>query len=98
MQDSYTSIIVSVYMYLGTIEGDALTITMIPGKPTVRFQKIKVRYGSCYRERPHYENTKLTRIQKNWKDQCESCRKDKKNWQWYILLHIHLDCRIFIEN
>ncbi|KAL8207801.1 hypothetical protein R6Q57_007213 [Mikania cordata] len=55
---------------LATIVGDALTIALIPGdagKPTARLEKTKVRDGSCYWEKPHFETVKFTRDQKTGK-------------------------------
>ncbi|KVH95411.1 EEIG1/EHBP1 N-terminal domain-containing protein [Cynara cardunculus var. scolymus] len=58
------------YMQLTQIGGDALTISVIPGdvgKPTARLEKAKVRDGTCYWEKPHYETVKYTRDQKTGK-------------------------------
>ncbi|XP_024993463.1 myosin-11-like [Cynara cardunculus var. scolymus] len=55
---------------LTQIGGDALTISVIPGdvgKPTARLEKAKVRDGTCYWEKPHYETVKYTRDQKTGK-------------------------------
>ncbi|KAI3511399.1 hypothetical protein L1887_18552 [Cichorium endivia] len=48
--------------FLTQIGGDALMIAMILGdigKLTDRLDKEKVRDGSCYWEKPHYETLKL---------------------------------------
>lgn len=45
-------------------------IAVIPndvGKPTTRLDKAKVRDGSCYWEKPHYETVKFTQDQKTGK-------------------------------
>ena len=50
--------------------GDTLTISVIPadvGKPTVRLEKVTVRDGSCYWEKPIYETVKLIRDPKTEK-------------------------------
>ncbi|KAI3727599.1 hypothetical protein L6452_16217 [Arctium lappa] len=55
---------------LTQIGGDALTICVIPGdvgKPTARLEKAKVRDGTCYWEKPHYETVKYTRDSKTGK-------------------------------
>ncbi|KAI3501265.1 hypothetical protein L1887_29129 [Cichorium endivia] len=55
---------------LTQIGGDALMIAVIPGdvgKPTARLDKAKVRDGSCYWEKPHYETLKFIQDQKTGK-------------------------------
>ncbi|KAJ9549886.1 hypothetical protein OSB04_022429 [Centaurea solstitialis] len=55
---------------LSQIGGDALTIAVIPGdvgKPTTRLEKAKVKDGTCYWEKPHFETVKYTRDQKTGK-------------------------------
>lgn len=55
---------------LAQIGGDALTIAVIPGdsgKPSARLDKAKVKDGSCYWEKPHYETVKFTQDQKTAK-------------------------------
>lgn len=55
---------------LTQIGGDALTLSIIPGdvgKPTARLEKAKVKDGTCYWEKPHYETMKLTQDQKTGK-------------------------------
>ncbi|KAM7494224.1 hypothetical protein LguiB_028833 [Lonicera macranthoides] len=50
--------------------GDTLMISAIPadvGKPTVRLEKVTVREGSCYWEKPIYETVKLIRDPKTGK-------------------------------
>ncbi|XP_076917672.1 uncharacterized protein LOC143577834 [Bidens hawaiensis] len=50
--------------------GDALTISIIPadvGKPTSRLEKVKVRDGSCYWEKPVYETVKFSQDPKTGK-------------------------------
>lgn len=57
-------------MQLAQIGGDALTIAVIPGdsgKPSARLDKAKVKDGSCYWEKPHYETVKFTQDQKTAK-------------------------------
>ncbi|KAL4570799.1 hypothetical protein LXL04_026462 [Taraxacum kok-saghyz] len=55
---------------LTQIGGDALMIAVIPGdvgKPTARLEKAKVKDGSCYWEKPHYETVKFTQDQRTGK-------------------------------
>ncbi|KAL7611401.1 hypothetical protein Lser_V15G09858 [Lactuca serriola] len=55
---------------LTQVGADALMIAVIPndvGKPTTRLDKAKVRDGSCYWEKPHYETVKFTQDQKTGK-------------------------------
>ena len=62
--------IVILYLQLSQIGGDALTIAVIPGdvgKPTTRLEKAKVKDGTCYWEKPHFETVKYTRDQKTGK-------------------------------
>lgn len=57
-------------MQLSQIGGDALTIAVIPGdagKPTARLEKAKVKDGSCFWEKPHFETVKFTQDQKTGK-------------------------------
>ncbi|XP_076953285.1 uncharacterized protein LOC143627321 [Bidens hawaiensis] len=55
---------------LSQLGGDALTISIIPadvGKPTSRLEKVKVRDGSCYWEKPVYETVKFSQDPKTGK-------------------------------
>ncbi|XP_076930681.1 uncharacterized protein LOC143595583 [Bidens hawaiensis] len=55
---------------LSQLGGDALTISVIPadvGKPTSRLEKVKVRDGSCYWEKPLYETVKFSQDPKTRK-------------------------------
>ncbi|KAI3707025.1 hypothetical protein L6452_25186 [Arctium lappa] len=55
---------------LKQLAGDTLIISVIPadtGKPTTRLEKAKVKDGSCYWEKPHYQTVKFVRDPKNGK-------------------------------
>ncbi|KAI3822199.1 hypothetical protein L1987_09784 [Smallanthus sonchifolius] len=55
---------------LKQVAGDALIISVIPadsGKSTTRLEKAKVKDGSCYWEKPHYETVKFVHDPKNGK-------------------------------
>ncbi|KAI3687525.1 hypothetical protein L1987_81222 [Smallanthus sonchifolius] len=55
---------------LKQVTGDALIISVIPadsGKPTTRLEKAKVKDGSCYWGKPHYETVKFVHDPKNGK-------------------------------
>ncbi|KAK1430596.1 hypothetical protein QVD17_13455 [Tagetes erecta] len=55
---------------LSQLGGDALMLSMIPadiGKPTLRLEKVKVRDGSCYWEKPLYETMKFSQDPKTGK-------------------------------
>ncbi|KVH90106.1 EEIG1/EHBP1 N-terminal domain-containing protein [Cynara cardunculus var. scolymus] len=55
---------------LKQLTGDTLIISIIPadtGKPTTRLEKAKVKDGSCYWEKPHYQTLKFVRDPKNGK-------------------------------
>ncbi|KAK1436216.1 hypothetical protein QVD17_01994 [Tagetes erecta] len=55
---------------LKQVVGDALIISIIPadiGKPTTRLEKAKIKDGSCYWEKPHFETVKFVHDPKNGK-------------------------------
>lgn len=57
-------------MQLPQLGGDALMLSMIPadiGKPTLKLEKVKVRDGSCYWEKPLYETVKFSQDPKTGK-------------------------------
>nr|XP_043613141.1 myosin-9-like [Erigeron canadensis] len=52
------------------LAGDTLIISIVPadiGKPTTKLEKAKVKDGSCYWEKPHYETVKFIQDPKNGK-------------------------------